>query len=267
MNNVIFQGVDMKKHKSRLMRILDILSRESGASVNRLSGELEVSHMTVRRDLDRLEEDGLIERFHGSVVLRGPVEGSWRRYALSEASTRRHDEKLRIGTAAAALLQDGDVINIDTGSTTEQLARSLPTELSFTIICYTLNILLEVSRRDNCRIVFGGGYYHQNTMMFESDEGLELIRKNRATRAFLSASGIDSRLGVTCANPYERDTKKAAMESSGMRILLADSGKFSIVGGVWFADVSDFDMIITDKDLSFEKRIWLEESSIEVLYV
>ena len=257
----------MKKHKNRQMRILDILSRESGASVNRLSEELEVSHMTIRRDLDLLEGDGLIDRFHGSVVLRGPVDGSWRRYALSEASTRRHDEKQRIGKAAAALLLDGDVINIDTGSTTEQLARSLPTELSFTIICYTLNILLEASRRENCRIVFGGGYYHQNTMMFESDEGVELIRKNRATRAFLSASGIDSRLGVTCANPYERDTKKASMESSGMRILLADSGKFSAVGGVWFADVSDFDMIITDRGLPAEERSWLEESPVEVLYV
>ena len=111
----------MKKHKNRQMRILDILSRESGASVNRLSEELEVSHMTIRRDLELLEGDGLIDRFHGSVVLRGPVDGSWRRYALSEASTRRHDEKQRIGKAAAALLQDGDVINIDTGSTTEQL--------------------------------------------------------------------------------------------------------------------------------------------------
>ncbi len=257
----------MKKQKSRLMRILEILSRDGGASVNRLSEELAVSHMTVRRDLDNLETDGLIERFHGSVVLKGPVEGSWHRYALSEASTRRHEEKQRLGNAAAALLQDGEVISIDTGSTTEQLARSLPTDMSFTIICFTLNILLEVSRRDSCSIVFGGGYYHSNTMMFESHEGLELIRRNPSARAFLSASGIDSRLGVTCANSYERETKNAVMESSGMKILLADSGKFSSSGGVRFADISDFDLIITDRNLPEEKRVWLKNTSVKVLYV
>jgi len=256
----------MKKQKSRWLRILDILSRDGGASVNRLSDELSVSHMTVRRDLDSLEEDGLIERFHGSAVLKGPVEGSWHRYALSEASIRYHEEKQRIGKTAAGILQDDEVICIDTGSTTEQLARSLPGEMSLSVICFTLNILLEVSRRDNCRIVFGGGYYHQNTMMFESPEGLDLIRRNPSARVFLSASGIDSNLGVTCANSYERETKKAAMESSGMRILLADSGKFNSSGGVRFADISDFDLIITDRNLPQEQREWLEVSSRKVLF-
>jgi DeoR family deoxyribose operon repressor len=257
----------MKKQKNRQTEIIDILSRDGGASINRLSGDLGVSHMTIRRDLDGMEEDGLIDRFHGSVVLKSPMEGSWRRYALNEASTRSYEEKQRIGSAAAGLLRDGDVISIDAGSTTEQLARSLPAEMSLSIICYTLNTLMIASRRDDCRIVFGGGYYHQNTMMFESSEGLELIRKNRATRAFLSASGIDSRLGVTCANPYERETKRAVMESSGINILLADSGKFRGSGGVWFADISDFDMVITDKSISPEDRSWLEKSGVDVLYV
>lgn len=267
MNGVIFQGIRMKKQKTRLTQIIDILSREGGASTNQLSDELGVSHMTVRRDLDSMEENGLIERFHGSVVLKSPMDGSWRHYVLNEASTRCYEEKQRIGAAAAGLLQDGDVISIDTGSTTEQLVRALPPELSLTVICYTLNTLMIASRREDCDIVFGGGYYHQNTMMFESAEGLELIRKNKATRAFLSASGIDPRLGVTCANPYERETKRAVMESSGMNILLADSGKFRAVGGVWFADLADFDLIITDVSISSEEKSRIEASGAEVLSV
>ncbi len=257
----------MGKQKNRLDKLLDILNLEGGASVNRLSSELGVSHMTVRRDLDRLEEEGLIERFHGSVVLKSPLDGSWRRYALSEASTRRFDEKQRIGRYAASLLAPEEVVIIDTGSTTEQLSRSIPADLALTVICYTLNNLLEVSRRDGCRIVFPGGYYHPNTMMFESPEGLALIRRNRASRAFLSASGMDPGMGVTCANPYERETKEAVMKSSARRILLADSGKFGEVGSVWFADLSDFDLIITDGGLAPSDRTALESSGVPVVYV
>ena len=257
----------MKKQKTRQNRIIDILSREGGASINHLSDELDVSHMTVRRDLDSMEGNGLIERFHGSVVLKSPMDGSWRQYVLNEASTRHYEEKQRIGTAAAEQVRDGDVISIDTGSTTEQMVRSLPSNLSLTIICYTLNSLIIASRLEDCRIVFAGGYYHPNTMMFESSEGLELIRKNKSTRAFLSASGIDPRLGVTCANPYERETKQAVMESSGMNILLADSGKFRAAGGVWFADLADFNLIITDAAISSEEKTRIEASGVEVVTV
>jgi hypothetical protein len=103
---------------------------------------------------------------------------------------------------------------VDSGSTTESLVNAIPDGLPLTLICFSLNILVAAHRNKECRIVFAGGELHENTLMFESPEGAQLIRRSRANKAFLSASGVNDRLGVTCANSYEVETKKAAIASS-----------------------------------------------------
>jgi DeoR family deoxyribose operon repressor len=88
--------------------------------------------------------------------------------------------------------------------------------------------------------------------MFESPEGLEMIRNFRATKAFISASGVSSQFGVTCMNSYERETKKVMIQSSRRKILLVDSSKFEVIRSDYFAELSDFDEIITDDGISSE---------------
>jgi len=101
-------------------------------------------------------------------------------------------------------------------------------------------------RRKNIRTMFSGGIFHENTLMFESSEGLSMISRYRATKAFITASGVNHQFGVTCMNPYERETKKAAIRSSMKKILLVDSSKFGTVRSDYFAELADFDEIITD---------------------
>jgi DeoR family deoxyribose operon repressor len=139
---------------------------------------------------------------------------------------------------------------LDSGSTTECLARALPLDSRATVMCFALNILIEVRRREGCRIVLGGGELHENSLMLESQESVHLIRRYRANRAFLSASGVSDRVGVTCANMYEVDTKKAAIASSLERVLLADSSKFGKIHPAHFAELADFGVIVTDSGIS-----------------
>ena len=154
--------------------------------------------------------------------------------------------------SAASMIEPNDVVIIDAGSTTELIAQAIPADTPITVICYTFNVLVEVQQKKNCRLIVAGGYLHENSMMFESPEGVSLIRRSRATKAFVSASGISAELGVTCSNQYELETKKAIIDSSIASILVADSSKLGKVGPTYFADLADFDTFITDRGVPKE---------------
>ncbi len=256
----------MADKKERLDEILKILRIYNAASVNELADKLGVSHMTIRRDLQELEDQNYIQLLHGGAVLNpaqnsGPPSGEIS-YSLITAGSKQTKEKAAIGRYAASLIEAEDVISIDAGSTTEYIARSIPADLPLTVICYSFNILAELQKKKNCRVIFAGGYLHENTMMFESPEGISLIRRSRASKAFISAGGISKDLGVTCPNQYEMETKKAIIDSSISSILVADSSKIGKVHSTHFADLKDFDAFITDGGITEEYATLTEELGI-----
>ncbi len=252
--------------QERIQRIVETLrTQDLGvSSIRELAGRLAVSEMTIRRDLELLASDNVVRLVHAGAVLVAP-EASAPRYSLAEAGARMAEEKRRIGRRAAALIQPQDIVIVDSGSTTECLVQAIPDGLPLTLICFSLNVLVEAHRNKECRIVFAGGALHENTLMFESPEGAQLIRRYRANKAFLSASGLNERLGVTCANSYEVETKQAAIASSLERILVADSSKFGRIHPSHFAELRDFSVLVTDAGLPAESAEFLRANRIEVL--
>ncbi len=239
----------MSKKSRRLNEIIKLLQIYHAVSVNELAEKLGVSHMTVRRDLQELEQQNYIQLLHGGAVLNPRNDLSQTgdiSYTLSSEESKRAKEKIAIGKYAASMIEPNDVVIIDAGSTTELIAQAIPADTPITVICYTFNVLVELQQKKNCRLIVAGGYLHENSMMFESPEGVSLIRRSRATKAFVSASGISAELGVTCSNQYELETKKAIIDSSIASILVADSSKLGKVGPTYFADLVDFDTFITD---------------------
>ena len=101
-------------------------------------------------------------------------------------------------------------------------------------------------KKKNCSIIFAGGYFHPQTMTFECSEGIELIKRTRADKAFVSAAGIHNELGITTVYPHELQAKKAILSSAKSRILVVDSSKFGQTKSVYFADMSSFQTVITD---------------------
>jgi len=249
--------------------IMKRLGFETAASILELSKDLDVSPVTVRRDLASLSREGKVRILYGGAMLhpdlaRRENEGY---YSLNAAGAEHAEQKRLIGKAAATLAEPGDSLIIDCGSTTEYVARYLSEYEEYTVLCYSLNTVSELVRRRNCRTLFSGGEFHENTLMFESPEGLEAIRHFRANKAFLSASGVDARFGVTCSNAYERETKKAVIQSSLRKILVADSSKFGAVRPAYFADLSDFDEIVTDPGIPEEYRRIAEERGLRLVVV
>ena len=259
----------MNKKIQRQNYILNNLKQNSSTTIHELASGLKVSEMTIRRDLLSLKRENRVKLLHGGVILNSPgtIESIDSKYTLITAETRNSAEKRRIGQKAASLIEPHDIIIIDTGSTTENLSRCLSGDLPMTILCYTLNNLNEICKKKSCKLIFAGGYFHENSLMFESPQGVDLIKKNRANKAFLSAAGVSDKLGVTCSNHYEIETKRAAMASSQIRILLADSTKFGQVRSAYFADLSDFDIVITDTGLPPDYAALIEELGISLLLV
>lgn len=254
-----------RKH-DRHSEIVRQLQGGGTASIAELASRLGVSEMTVRRDLATLAQEGAVRRVHAGAVLTPEGQaGMLARYSLAEAGAQRVAQKRRIGELATSLLEDGDIVILDSGSTTECLARCLPRDIHLTVVCFALNILVAVRRRENCRIVFAGGQLHENSLVFESPEGVELVRRLRATRCMISASGVSASLGATCANPYEVALKRAAIASSQRRFLLADSSKFGRIHAAHFADLRDFEAVVTDHELPEEHRRAVEQLGIRLL--
>ncbi len=248
----------MGKKFERMNELIKIIKESQGASAKELSVKFNVSEMTIRRDLEILVKQNIVTNQYGaffyiesSIVLDTLDD----KYALNKAITSHIEAKQRIGEFAASLVKEDDILIIDTGSTTEFLARSLQNTLKATVLCYNRNILNYLVDKNNISMIFAGGYYHANTEMFESIEGLSLINHTRANKIFISAAGIHETLGVTCANNYEIATKKAIFKSGVEKILLVDSSKFSIVKSSHFANIEDFDMIITDSGIS---KTWID---------
>jgi len=259
----------MIKRKDRINYLLNKLSVDGFVKIKELSKRLEVSEMTIRRHLSELSKNKMVTLIPGGAVLkRNPIiETDEEKYVIQAAESVMLEEKIKISRSAASLIELNDIIIIDTGSTTENLPKFIPEKMPLTIICYALNILFNVYENKNWKLVFPGGYFHNNTLMFESPEGIEIIKKIRANKAFISAAGVSEKLGVTCATAYEKETKRAIMESSDTRILLVDSSKFGKINVSHFADINDFDIIITDTGISKEFTEIINDLGIKLYIV
>lgn len=244
----------MKRSDYRINYILNRLSIDGFANIKDLSKSLEISEMTVRRDLRELSKQNIVTLIPGGAVLKRnpPINADEDNYLIQAAESVMLEEKIKISRKAASLVSPNDVIIIDAGSTTKNLPKFIPENMPVTIICYTLNVLFNVYENKNWKLVFPGGYFHNNTLMFESPEGIEIIKKIRANTAFVAAAGISEKLELTTPTLYEKNTKRAVIESSDTKILLVDSSKFGKIKISHFADLTDFDIVITDSGISKE---------------
>lgn len=229
--------------------ILDYLKNKNIITVKELAQHFDVSDMTIRRDLNMLEESDNVEIFFGGVSLKNKESLINGGYSIENELGERTEQKERIAKKAVSLINKNDVILIDTGSTTGSMLNYIGEDMFHTVYCYALNIINAVCAKPNLRVVACGGYFHNNTRMFESEEGASLIKKTYVNKAFLAARGITEEVGVTTAEPYEIEMKKAAISSSEQKILLVDSTKFGKAWYAKYADLSEIDVVITDSDI------------------
>jgi len=259
----------MSKKSDRRKEIIKLLQMRNGVTIKELAGLYNVSEMTIRRDLQVLEAENFVNLVHGAAIYNPQSDSDKiiKEYNLVTAKSRNNEAKNRIGKYAAGLIENNDFIIIDTGSTTERIIPSVGIDKKFTLLCYGSNVMMPALSKPSIDVIMGGGRYNPETMMFTSKYNIEYINRVRATKAFISAAGVDEKFGITCMNEYEIDVKKAVMNSSVEKILLIDSSKFNKVTSAYFAELNDFDTIITDKDIDAKWEKCIIDKGVKLIKV
>jgi DeoR family deoxyribose operon repressor len=253
------------ERKKRIRNLENLLIQKVELSVKEIAEMLQVSQMTARRDLDTLEDLGVIRRTHGGAVLLDPGSSARDPYILGEQTTKNAREKNLIGIKAASLVQPHETIFLDSGTTTPFIAKHLDAELSITVLCYTMTNALELYPRQNVNLILLGGYFHRDSNIFHSVENRSLVSNTRADRAFISTGGLDPELGLTTYFYYEADIKREMIHSARQIVLVTDSTKFGKISVTHFAGLDQVDTIITDAGITAENRNILTDRGIELI--
>ncbi len=255
----------MGKKEKRLTEFVDILKDKKYLPIRELAELLSVSEMTIRRDLNILKDKQILKNIDG-VIIYDPIsfKNEEKQYDLTTEQDKQFHQKVSIGKYAASLIEDGDTIMIDTGTTTQHIPSNISSNLEITALSYNVNILSELRKNSKIKILFAGGYFYPNTEMFASKQGVKFIEGIRAQKAFVSAAGVHENLGLTCRNSYEVSTKNAVIRSSIKKILVVDSTKFGIIRSEFFNELDIIDEVVTDSNISNEWVKILEDKKIKL---
>ncbi|WP_127588420.1 DeoR/GlpR family DNA-binding transcription regulator [Paenibacillus koleovorans] len=221
--------------------ILTLLHEEGEVKIAALSKRFDVTEMTIRRDLEKLEQLSLLFR-----TLGGAIPAASADMTVSERSAVYTEEKSAIGRLAASLIQPGDAVFIDAGTTTLQIARALPRGFDATIVTNALNVAAELMGKQIQTIVVGG-ILREATSSLVGPHAEELIAKMAFDKVFIGASGFTVEHGFSNSNVFEAEVKRLAMAQAGEVVIVLDHTKFGIRSLASFASLGHANRIVTDR--------------------
>lgn len=232
--------------EERYSIIIDTVNREKSVGINRLCELLGASISTVRRDLNALDEMGKIIKVHGGAVAANgdlPLLDAIERN-IEEKAVLFPEEKTAIAAFAAQLIENGDFVFIDAGTTTAKLIELLPQrDATFVTNAFT-NAKMLAQR--GFRVYLPGGEIKPSTEAIVGAECVMSLQKYNFTKSFLGANGISVNAGITTPDINEARVKGAVIENSAQSFVLADHSKFDKISSVTFAQISKV-QIITDR--------------------
>lgn len=243
---------------TRQAKILDSLRTDGEVSVERLAGRFGVSASTIRRDLNTLSADGLLRRVRGG----GNVEPD--RVPFSDVERVRSAEKELVAARAASLVEDGDVVLIDIGTTTALLARHLRGR-RLTVVTASLAVIDQLRDDDDVELIVLGGAVRKNYHSMVGVLTEQALAQIRASVCFLGTSGIRPDGTVADTTGMEVPVKKAMIESSNRVVVLADSSKFPGIGLLNVCGPDRYSTVVTNDDADPSTLDVLRSAGVEVL--
>ncbi len=228
----------------RRRRILEEVRRRGSVSVTTLAQQLDVSGMTIRRDLESLAAEGRLDKVHGGATLRRGASAEELDFDLT--SERHLAEKEEIASAALELIEPGMSVGISAGSTTWTFARRLAGVDDLTIVTNSLRVAEEFRRIDPARIVVLTGGVRTPSDALVGPVAEQALRTLHCDVVFLGVHGVDVTAGITTPNLAEAETNRALVASGGDVVVLADHTKFGRVGLTTIVPLSAVDTLITD---------------------
>lgn len=226
----------------RLSKIEELLEEAESISINKLCETLQVSQSTLRRDLAELEELGFIKKTYGGIVLK--------RNGLSEpfiSNIKHREQKKMIARLAANLVADGDVIYIDSGTTTVQLIPYLASKKNITIITASVHVINASTSYQQMNVIATGGLLYRSANAFVGPGVIDCLKNYNISKTFFASTGYSIENGVTSDSPLECEIKQYLIELKQEKVLLADSSKVGITSLLTFCQLKDMDYLIMDQ--------------------
>lgn len=246
----------------RMRVILQWVSQNSSVRVVDLAKEFGVSGETIRRDLEAMEREGLVRRVHG-----GAVDARQRRVkAYRDREAHRTLEKQAIGSLAATLVQDGDTLIVDVGTTVLAFCEHLRERRDLTVITPSLQAALLVKQRvEGARVFVTGGELQEEEPYLSGGLACDMLRGFHAQKAFVSAGGVSIDTGLTDFNDREVRVRRCILESADQVVVLADSSKIGVKAFAVIGPLSAMDVLVTDDQIPPDARVKLEDLGVEVM--
>lgn len=243
--------------------ILEKLQDEKKVVVSELSTLFGVSEETIRRDLDRLDKEGLATKSYGGAILN---ENTSIDMPFNVRKKRNMRGKQLIAQLVEGLIQEGEHIILDPSTTAVAIVKALKNRRRLTVITNSIEVLVELSDVSGWDVISTGGTLRENYLALVGPKAIEGITSFNADKVILSCKGIDLEKGITDANEMFSQVKQVMLKCAKQRILAADYTKFDNVAFSHICELADIDMVVTDIRPSAEWMAYFAEKGIECLY-
>lgn len=257
------------KQERRHQEILSALQQSGTIAVESLSALLGVTVVTIRRDLDELEQQGLLSRTHGGAMVGHPLfyEPFKNDRSFMEQVKRLADEKRRIGRAAADMIQPGETIAVTPGTTTAEIIRGLPLNRDITVVTNTVNLAMELSKRRDIDVFVTGGHLRGDWFSLVGASAVQSLSNLIIHTLFIGADGLDEQWGASCHNAEESELNAALLKRARRKIAVVDHTKFGVVAGWRICETIALDALITDTGTTEEVLAPFEAKGIQIVRV
>lgn len=245
--------------------IYELVKERGSVSIREISESLGVSMVTARKDVDTLADKGLLVRTWGGVAV-STVGASFEPLYYEKRNLNR-EAKMRIGAAAAAIVNEGDTIVLDSGSTTFEMISHLRELTNLTVITYDLMIAVELSTNSAITVIVAGGIVRNNLYSLRGAPTVDMLRALHADKAFLTADAVDAEWGVTNATIEGATIKQSIVQSSDEVVLVADRSKFGRRALSRVVGLDSLSQIITDSELPADIQSAVVDLGLQVLTV
>lgn len=208
------------------------------------------TEMTIRRDLNTLEKNGYIKRYHGGARINSDETAVF--YNYSQRSSTAIEYKRHVAVKAISLIEDSSSIFIDAGTTALEMVKLLPDEMHLFITTNDPYILFEASKRKNIEVFLTGGILNKSIFSLSGPAALSAMDRVNFDTAFIGAAGFSAEHGFSNASINECEVKRRAISSAKRTIILLDSDKFGKSLPYTFATPAEIDILVTNKPLPDE---------------
>jgi DeoR family transcriptional regulator of aga operon len=248
----------------RRQHILSLVQNHGRVLVGELSRSLGISKITIRKDLEHLQSKGLIQRTHGG-ALRAHSSALFDP-SLQEKQKQHSQEKQRIAAAAVQMVENGQCVMLDSGTTTAAISHELRRFSQLTVITNAVNIAAEL-RNTNLDVILIGGNLRKNSFSLVGPLAEDVLEEMHADILFLGVDGFDVEIGLTTPNVLESRVNRAMVKAAHRVVAVCDSTKFSRRSLSRIVPPSAIHCVITDKNISRDSEDALRAQNIEVILV